>query len=88
MKVPNSATNLGKAIRRLCKDGEDDIRLARAMADVVVGQMLPEGVVKGGSYRDEESSINVYSRGDVYLVTSANMANYIGFRLCCSAGLQ
>lgn len=49
MKVPNSATNLGKAIRRLCKKGEDDIRLARAMADVVVGQMLPEGVVKGGS---------------------------------------
>ena len=49
MKVPNSATNLGKAIRRLCKEGEDDIRLARAIADVVVGQMLPEGVVKGGS---------------------------------------
>ena len=46
MKVPNSATNLGKAIRRLCKKGEDDIRLARAMADVVVGQMLPEGVVE------------------------------------------
>lgn len=38
MKVPNSVTNLGKAIRRLCKDGEDDIRLSRAMADVVVGQ--------------------------------------------------
>lgn len=49
MTAPNSATNLGKAIRRLCKEGEDDIRLARAMADVVVGQMLPDGVVKGGS---------------------------------------
>lgn len=49
MKVPNSATNLGKAIKRYCAVGQDDIRLARAMADVVVGQMLPGGVVKGGS---------------------------------------
>lgn len=49
MKTPNSATNLGKAISRYCGKGQDDIRLARAMADVVVGQMLPDGVVKGGS---------------------------------------
>lgn len=49
MKAPNSATNLVKAIRRYCGSGRDDIRLARAMADVVVGQMLPDGVVKGGS---------------------------------------
>jgi len=49
MKTPNSATNLGKAIKRYCGKGWDDIRLARAMADLVVGQMLPGGVVKGGS---------------------------------------
>lgn len=49
MKTPNSATNLGKAIKRYCGKGRDDIRLARAMADLVVGQMLPGGVVKGGS---------------------------------------
>ncbi len=49
MKMPNSVTNLGKAISRYCGKGQDDIRLARAMADVVVGQMLPGGVVKGGS---------------------------------------
>ena len=49
MKMPNSATNLIKAIRRYCAEGQDDVRLARAMADVVVGQMLPDGVVKGGS---------------------------------------
>lgn len=48
-KTPNSATNLGKAIKRYCAAGQDDIRLARAMADVVVGQMLPPCVVKGGS---------------------------------------
>lgn len=49
MKMPNSATNLIKAIKRYCAEGQDDVRLARAMADVVVGQMLPDGVVKGGS---------------------------------------
>ena len=49
MKVPNSATNLRKAIKHYCGRTQDDIRLARAMADVVVGQMLPGGVVKGGS---------------------------------------
>lgn len=48
-KKPNSATNLIKAIKRYCSEKRDDIRLARAMADVVVGQMLPSGVVKGGS---------------------------------------
>lgn len=49
MKLPNSATNLVKAIKLYCGKNQDDIRLARAMADVVVGQMLPDGVVKGGS---------------------------------------
>ena len=49
MKIPNSATNLSKAIKRYCGQGGDDIRLARAMADLIVGQMLPDGVVKGGS---------------------------------------
>ena len=49
MNTPNSATNLIKAIKRYCAKGQDDVRLARAMADVIVGQMLPDGVVKGGS---------------------------------------
>lgn len=49
MKRPNSAANLIRAIKRYCGVNQDDIRLARAMADVIVGQMLPGGVVKGGS---------------------------------------
>ena len=49
MKTPNSAANLIRAIKRYCGVNQDDIRLARAMADVIVGQMLPDGVVKGGS---------------------------------------
>lgn len=49
------------------------------------GGGVGERVLKGGSFRDNESSINIYSRGDIYLVTSANMANYIGFRLAFGA---
>ena len=49
MKRPNSAANLIRAIKRYCGVNQDDIRLARAMADVIVGQMLPSGVVQGGS---------------------------------------
>ncbi len=49
MKLPNSATNLVKAIKRYCAEDQNDVRLSRAMADVIVGQMLPDGVVKGGS---------------------------------------
>ena len=49
MKQPNSCVNLKKAINRLALGRDDPIRLGRAMAAVVVGQMLPNGVVKGGS---------------------------------------
>lgn len=49
MNRPNSCTNLVKAINRLAGDGRDPLRLSRALANVVVAQMLPDGVVKGGS---------------------------------------
>lgn len=45
------------------------------------GGSIGERVVKGGSFRNSESSINLVSRGDVYSVTSATRANYVGFRL-------
>lgn len=48
MKRPNSYVNLIKAINTLCK-GKDAVRVSRAMANVIVGQILPDGVVKGGS---------------------------------------
>ena len=48
MSRPVSCVNLNKAISRLAGDG-DPVRLSRAIANVIVGQMLPEGVVKGGS---------------------------------------
>ena len=48
MKRPNTCANLIKAINRIGKDG-DPVRLSRAMANVIIGQMLPDGVVKGGS---------------------------------------
>ena len=49
------------------------------------GGGIGERVVKGGSYKDPEATINLYSRGDVYLVTSSNKADYIGFRLAYGA---
>ena len=50
MKQPNSRANLDKAIQRLA-DGDRDayIAIRAVIANAVVGQMLPEGVVKGGS---------------------------------------
>lgn len=48
MKRPNTYVNLIKAINSLCR-GKDPVRVSRAMANVIVGQILPDGVVKGGS---------------------------------------
>ena len=45
------------------------------------GDALGQRVVKGGSFRNAEKSITLYSRGDVYTVTSATRANYVGFRM-------
>ncbi|MCL4101554.1 TIGR02171 family lipoprotein [Fibrobacter sp. HC4] len=45
------------------------------------GGSLGERVVKGGSYRNDLTSLNVYSRGDIYTVTSSTRADYVGFRL-------
>ena len=47
--VPNSVRSLEQRIRNL--EGSEDLALRRrlGMALVVVGQMLPEGAVKGGS---------------------------------------
>ena len=49
MDRPNSCVNLVKRIGRLAGAGRDPVRLSRALANVVVAQMLPDGVVKGGS---------------------------------------
>ena len=44
------------------------------------GGSLGERILKGGSYRDDIVSINMYSRGDIYTVTSSTLAPYVGFR--------
>ena len=48
MNRPNTCANLIKAINSLYKN-TDTVRLSRAIGNVIVGQMLPDGVVKGGS---------------------------------------
>jgi len=45
------------------------------------GGSLGQRVLKGGSYRNEAKSISLYSRGDVYAVTSSMRTPYVGFRL-------
>ena len=49
------------------------------------GGSLGQRVVKGGSYRNEAASIALYTRGDVYAVTSSMRADYVGFRLAFGA---
>ena len=49
------------------------------------GETLGQRVVKGGSYRNVVKSMNLYSRSDVYTVTSSTRADYVGFRLAFGA---
>ena len=46
---------------------------------------LEERVVKGGSFRNDPSSMLLHNRGDVYTVTSSTKADYVGFRLAFGA---
>lgn len=49
------------------------------------GGELGERVVKGGNFNTEIKSLDTYSRGDVYTVTSSTRADYVGFRLAYGA---
>ena len=42
---------------------------------------LAERILKGGGFRTPPPGMNLYSRGDVYAVTSSTHADYVGFRL-------
>ena len=46
---PNSRVNLDKAIERLFGNYERGTEIRSIMANTIVGQLLPEGVVKGGT---------------------------------------
>lgn len=49
MSIPNSRRNLDIAIERLAKGSEEAVHIRRTMANAIVGQLLPDGAVKGGS---------------------------------------
>lgn len=49
VRRPIGRNNLDKALHRLFKDDVNYIEMRSMMANVLVGQFLPEGVVKGGS---------------------------------------
>lgn len=42
-------------------------------------------VLKGGCYNSDFENVNLYSRGDIYTVTSSTKAAYVGFRLAYGA---
>ena len=48
-KPPNSKVNLDRAIQRIYGTGAKYVEIRSMIANTVVGQFLPEGVVKGGS---------------------------------------
>lgn len=48
MNRPNTCANLIKAINRIASPDHDALRLGRALANVVIAQMLPDGVANGG----------------------------------------
>lgn len=48
-KRPNSRRNLDIAIERMAEDWGDPLRVRAVLAAAIVAQMLPGGVVKGGS---------------------------------------
>lgn len=48
-KAPNSRRNLDIAIERIAQGSIDPVQIRRAIANTVIGQLLEEGTVKGGS---------------------------------------
>lgn len=46
---PSSRRNLDIAIERIADSSDDAVRIRRLMANALVGQLLPDGAVKGGS---------------------------------------
>lgn len=49
VKRPNSKRNLDMAIRRMGSGDADYLRMRTLLANVIVAQLMPDGVVKGGS---------------------------------------
>lgn len=49
MRVPNSRRNLDRAITRIAGSQGGFVRARTSVANALVGQMLPNGAVKGGS---------------------------------------
>ena len=60
-KQPNSKANLDRAIQRIYGTGARYVEIRSMIANTVVGQFLPDGVVKGGSalrFRDGPLNVN------------------------------
>ena len=48
-KIPNSRRNLDIAIDRILGKDVNPLQIRTLLANTIIGQMLPDGVMKGGS---------------------------------------
>ena len=87
---PNSKNNLNRAIARLAKDSADGQRTERLMANAIVGALLPDGAVKGGSSLKFRYGIDAtrYST-DLDTVHASALEDFIGkLRVSLAAGWE
>lgn len=80
MKVCDMAGNVKEWVNDWMGNFIGDTTLVNFVGNIAGGS-VGERVLKGGSFRNSPKSIKMYSRGDVYTVTSSMKAEYVGFRL-------
>src|SRR5574344_962182 len=79
-----TSDNSGYAAHAACSAGADAAGFCD-LAGAPDGGAVGERVVKGGSYRNAAANTKLCLRGDVYTVTGATKAAYVGFRLARGA---
>lgn len=78
IKIPNSRRNLDEAIRRVAGLDAGYVRVKTVIANTIVGQMLPDGVVKGGSaLKLRFGDTNTRSTTDLDVARKSTLEEYI-----------
>ena len=78
-KVPNSRRNLDDAIRRVAGFDAGYVRARTVIANAIVGQMLPDGVVKGGSaLKLRFGDAGTRFTADLDVARGSALADYVG----------
>lgn len=67
MDRPNSRRNLDMAIEWFAEDGDGAVRIRRTMANAIVGQLLPDGAVKGGARSSLDSAMGLLASQGIWM---------------------